>query len=66
MALLFDGVVLTAAIAIGVAFYKHHTLAAVIASAKKEVAYLESVAEKVDVTVKADFATAVANLKKLL
>jgi hypothetical protein len=40
-------------------------LAAVIASAKKEVAYLESVAEKVDVTVKAQFATAVANLKKL-
>lgn len=65
MALLFDGVVIAAAVAIIVAFYKHRSLAAVEASAKKEIAYLETLAEKVGTTVKADFTAAVARLKAI-
>lgn len=51
--------------AIGVAFYRHKTFTAIVASAKKEIAYLESVAGKVDVAAKADFSAAIARLKAL-
>lgn len=56
----------TTGVALGLAYYKHHTTAAVIASAKKEVAYLESVAEKVATEVKAEYTATVARLKALL
>lgn len=56
----------TTGVALGLAFYKHHTLSAVVASAKKEVAYLESVAEKVATEVKAEYTAAVARLKAIL
>lgn len=59
------GLSVTAATAVVVAFYKHKTLAAVKASAAKEVAYLESVAEKVATEVKADYTAAVKRLKAL-
>ena len=65
MSLIFDGVVVAAAVAIGIAFYKHHTTAAVIASAKKEALYLESVAISVTGEVKIAISGVVARLKAL-
>jgi hypothetical protein len=54
------------AAALGIAFYKHGTLSAVIASAKKEVANIEAALPSVEATAKADIAKAVAALKALL
>lgn len=53
-------------IALGLAFYKHHTLSAVVASAKKEVIYLESVAVKVSTDVQSAYTASIARLKALL
>lgn len=55
----------TAGVAFGIALYKHKTLAGVEASAKKELVYLEGLAEKVAADVKADYTAAVARLKAL-
>ena len=63
--LLFEGVAAVAVVAVVLAFYKHKTLAAVESSAKKELAYLEGLASKVEASAKADFAAVVARLKAI-
>lgn len=65
MSLLFDAVVLIAAISVGIAYYKHKTTAAVVASAKKEATYLEGVASSVVGEAKIAIAGVVARLKAL-
>lgn len=54
-----------AVVAVGIAFYKHKTLAGVEASAKKEIAYLENFSTKIGATLKADFNSAVSRLKSI-
>jgi hypothetical protein len=56
----------TAGIAVGVAYYKHHTTAAVIASAKKEVANIEALYAKAETVAKTDLSAVVTRLKALL
>ena len=76
MSLIIIGLAVAAAVAIGVAFYKHKTLAAVEASAKKEAAYLktaavaeaqnlEALASKVEADAKIDYASMIVRLKAL-
>jgi len=65
MSLLIAGVVIVAAVAIGIAFYKHHTASAVAASAKKEIAYLETFVANVDSKVKVEYAATVKRLKAI-
>jgi hypothetical protein len=56
--LALDVAVLVAAVALGLAFYKHHTLAGVVASAKRELVIIEA-------SLKAAGASAAADLSKL-
>lgn len=60
-------VVLTAValVSLGVALYKHKTLNAVVASAKKEVGYLEAYASKAEASVKAELTALAARLKAI-
>jgi hypothetical protein len=55
----------SAAIAIAVAFYKHKTLTAVLASAKKEAANIETAVVSAEASVKAEVLAIVARLKAL-
>lgn len=59
------GLGVAAAAGIGVAFYKHHTLSGVIASAKKEITNIETVVAKVETTAKADITAAITKLKAI-
>lgn len=65
MSLLFDAVIVAAVIAIVIAYRKHKTTVAVVASAKKEAAYLETFTSKVSDEAKIAFAGVVARLKNL-
>jgi hypothetical protein len=65
MSLIFDAVIIVAAVAVGVAFYKHGTLKNVVASAKKEASNLESIASKVADEAKGSFNAIVARLKTI-
>ena len=65
MSLIIIGLVVTAAVAIGLAFYKHGSLAAVKASAVKEAENLEALASKVEATAVADYKAIIARLKTL-
>lgn len=66
MSLILDASVVTAAVAIIVAFYKHKTLAGVVASAKKEIAIIEAKEAAGVATFKADYVGAIARIKALL
>lgn len=63
--LVIYGISAVAVIAFLVALKKHGTLSAVEASAKREIAYLESISTKVGATIKSDFDSAVARLKAI-
>lgn len=63
--MIIAALVVAVAVAVGVAFYKHHTLAAVEASAKKEFVNLEAVFAKAEATVKTS-GTAIVNRLKAL
>jgi hypothetical protein len=55
----------SAAAAIGIAFKKHSTLTAVLASAQREVALLEVYASKLDASVVTEYNAIIARLKAL-
>jgi hypothetical protein len=55
----------SAAAAIGIAFKKHGTLTAVLASAKKEASNLEAFAARIPADAKVEYAAIVARLKTL-
>ena len=65
MSAILIGVVVVAVVALGVAFYKHKTASAVAASAKKEIAYLETFVANVDSKVKVEYAATVKRLKAI-
>lgn len=59
------GLVVSLAVAVGLAFYKHGSLAAVEASAKKEAALIEAEAAKLEGDAKTTLSAIVARLKAL-
>ena len=65
MSLIIIGLVVTAAVSVGLAFYKHGSLQNVLASAKREAENLEALASKVEADAKTDYAAIIARLKTL-
>lgn len=60
------GLLAIAVIALGYAYFKHVSLATVVAGVAAEVVKLESAVTKVDSAVKVDIAASVAKIKSLL
>ena len=58
-------VIVVAAGAVGITFYKYKTASAVAAAAKTEITHLESFAKNVDAKVKVDYAATVKRIKAL-
>lgn len=65
MSLLFDVVVVAAVVAVYVAYKKHKTTVAVVASAKKEASILETIGSKIADEAKVAYDAVVARLKAL-
>jgi len=65
MNLILDVAITVAAVSIIVAFYKHKTLKNVVASAKKEISYLEYLGTKISSEAKTDYANVIARLKSI-